>query len=251
MPILTAAESPVSVSEDCIAAPFDRPGTARQNSLSELLREFRAILAEYPAMLSTLDTRVSLICLSDGLVEEKAYLDADEGRIVLASDMSDAMKLAVLVHEIRHADQLARGICPSDQLAMEQYARATFSMEADATAVSLIVAWHQRASGNAALWRALESWPMTADIANRFGETMVRTQDLSAAATSAFEQWYASDRRRELYYVASCSAYLDRQDEAHALPRYRMLPDDHFSELCRMPDGQSYQCAEPDAVLQR
>ena len=110
-----------------------------------------AILAEFPSLLSTLNSQVSQICLSDHLFAEKAYLDANDSRIVLATDMSAGMMLVVLLHEVRHADQLARGICPSDDLAMEQYARATLSLEADANVVSLIVAWQQRNAGNLSL----------------------------------------------------------------------------------------------------
>ena len=70
--------------------------------------------------------------------------------------------------------------------------------------------------------------------------------DPAEAGYAAFAQWYASDERREIYYAASCSAYLDEQDTSHAIPQYGALAEDYFDRLCTLPDGRDFPCAEPE-----
>lgn len=127
---------------------------------------------------------------------------------------------------------------------MKDYARGVLALEADAGVAAVLVAWARKEAGEGSLWQALETWPMTADIAARFGEVMIESEDAGQAASAAFDQWYAMEARRERYYIASCSAYLDRQDRTHALPGYLPLSSDYFDRLCVLPDGQNYACED-------
>ena len=160
------------------------------------------------------------------------------------------MQIGVLLHEIRHLDQLRLGACPSDDLAMEEYARATFALEADASAISLLIAWDLKERGDPGVWSALSAWDSQSDIAARFAGEMATSGDAEIAVSTAFDQWYASDLRREQYYIMTCSAYLDRQDASKALPQYQLLPGDFYAGLCRLPDGRDYPCSEPADPLQ-
>lgn len=241
-----AANPLLREADDCLGAPYAFFGESqRQETLADLMRNLRGVLKDFPSLLTTLETQHPKVCLSDTLVSEKAYYDVENNRIVLAEGMSPGLVLAVLVHELRHVDQVTRGVCPSQNLAMKQYAKGVFAMEADASVIALLVAWNHKEEGEPALWQALASWPMAADIAARFEVVMTQTQgDVAAAAAAGFEQWYASDQRRDRYYVASCSAYLDYQDKTHLLPGYLQLSGDYFARLCVLPDGKSYACAE-------
>ena len=96
----------------------------------------------------------------------------------------------------------------------------TLAMKADASAVSFVVPWCLREAGDGALWDALADWPSRSDIAAAFAGEMMRGAGVEAAKARAFAQWYASDWRREISYIAACSDYLDRQDRSHALQRY-------------------------------
>jgi len=235
----------------CIAAPYQSAATSDQRRLVKEVTALRAALRDFPALLAVLDSRRPALCLSESLIEARAYYEPETNRIVLASGMGAGLTLAMLVHELRHLYQFDGGFCPSDSLAMKDFARGVFAMEADANAVSLMVAWHLRSGGESRMWSALETWPMTADIAARFVRSMTATGDVPAAAAAAFDQWYASDIRREKYYVAACSDYLERSDRAHALPSYRPLPADFLSRLCLLPDGRTYPCIEAEGALER
>ncbi|MGB8624187.1 MAG: DUF6782 family putative metallopeptidase, partial [Paracoccaceae bacterium] len=92
------------------------------------------------------------------------------------------------------------------------------------------------------------AWRTHSDIAAAFAAEMAATGDAPRATAAAFAQWYASDWRRENYYLAACSDYLDQQDRSKALPRYRLLSEDFLDTLCRLPDGTAYPCAEPEGV---
>lgn len=240
----SAPRDAAAASLTCLNGPYRSAETADQMPLVALVAVLRAALRDFPALLEVLDNRQPALCLSEGLIAARGFYEPESNRIVLASGMGPGLTLAVFVHELRHVYQFEFGICPSGALAMREYARAVFAMEADANVVALLVAWHLRSGGDPRMWRALEDWPMTADIAARFAATMTSTGDVAAAAAAAFDQWYALTSRRENYYIAACSDYLDQIDRTHALSLYQALPPDFLTRLCRMPDGRTYPCAE-------
>ena len=239
-----AAESASDLPANCLDAPFTTAATESQARIRAIAAGLKPALLDFPSLRSVLEADGMRICLSTDLVTERAYYDVETGRIVLAASMPQDLSRLVLVHELRHAEQLSRGICPSQSLAMKDYARGVLALEADANVVAALVAWNWKAEGNDALWRALESWPMVADIAARFQNVLTESGDVASAASAAFEQWYTSEKRVELYYVNTCSHYLDRQDEAHALPGKLQLAGDYLQHLCILPDGRGYDCVD-------
>lgn len=235
--------------ETCIDPPYVEASSAEESELRDLYLGIAPILDRFPSLDHVLTEMAPQLCLSSKMDNAHGYLDVYDNRIVLGEELTAAMRVAVLLHELRHLEQLAIGICPSDKLAMGEYARATFALEADASAISLLIAWDMKERGDDSVWAALSSWPTQEDIARRFEVEMAKSGDAATATAYAFDQWYASEDRRELYYLASCSDYLDRQDAQHALPSYQLVPDSFFAELCRMPDGSNYDCSIPDADL--
>lgn len=230
---------------DCIDAPYLTAESDQQGELIEIYSEIRPVLERFPSFLETLENKSSSLCLSDQMNNALAFLDIDKNQIVMEQALPRAMQIGVLLHELRHLWQFSRGSCPSDDLAMKEYAYATFAIEADASAISLLVAWDIKEHGDDSVWNALSSWPLQTDIASSFAEIMHETGDVGLAATSAFYQWYASDDRQEMYYAAACMDYLDRQDAGHIIPRYKVLDPGFFERLCRLPDGSAYHCSAP------
>jgi hypothetical protein len=214
--------------------------------LATLVARLREAGPAYPSLVTALEARAPLVCLIDEPLEARGYFDLEANVIAIRRDLDPAQGLAILIHEARHLDQSARGLCPSDDLAMEEVARATFALEADAGAVLAHVAWELRASGEASVWEALSDFEHYGDIAEAYADMRGADGPAAPALAAAFAQWYASDWRRERYYVASCSGYLDRADAAHRLPVYEALGDAFYESLCLMPDGTAYDCAAPE-----
>ena len=229
----------------CLAAPHDAPATARQQEVAELVDSLRPALARFESLARVLAEGAPEICLVDALLDAQGYLGVEENRIVLRAALAPPMRQAVLVHELRHLHQARSGACPGPALSMAETARATLALEADATAVTLHVAWALRAEGAPAVWDALSAWPGQEDIAAAFAAEMAETGDPARAAARAFAQWYVSDRRRETYRIAACAEYLDRQERSHALPSYGDLPEGYLAALCVLPDGRAYPCTPP------
>lgn len=246
--ILILMTSAAQAGDVCIEHPYLSAGSEDERTLSQIHHEMAFALERFPSLGQAFASRLPALCLSERMDNAHAYLDAPNNRIVISRSLSRDMQTAVLLHELRHLDQIFTGSCPSDDLAMKEYARAVFAMEADASAVSLLVAWDMKENGKAAAWSALASWPTQSDIAERFAEEMALSGDIALATGAAFTQWYASEHRRRQYYLVSCSAYLDRQDADHALPRYQLIAADFLNLLCRLPDGTSYRCSVPDTV---
>lgn len=240
---------PAVAGEDCLKAPYRSANTDAETRLLEIYEKAGPALERFPSLGEAMEDLSPDLCFMAWPDNAHAFLDPDALRIYISPDLSEAMQVGVLMHEIRHLDQIAVGACPSDDLAMRQYALATFALEADASAVSLLVAWDMMENGYAGPWEALSAWESQSDIAARFSEQMIATGDAARAVSAAFDQWYESDVRLKAYYLAACSDYLDRQDANKAIPRYQLLPNDFFDDLCRLPDGTGYPCTMKDIYL--
>lgn len=236
--------------EYCIEAPYLSAASGEQRELTELYREIQPVLERFPSFVEALEAKSPGLCFSSQMNNALAYLDNEKNQIVIDQALSHAMQVGVLLHELRHLWQFSRGSCPSDDLAMKEYAYATFAIEADASAISLLVAWDMKVHGDESVWNALSSWPLQSDIASSYAETLLETDDIGLAATSAFYQWYASPDRLEMYYASACSDYLDRQDASHRIPRYQVIDAGFFDDLCKLPDGSAYSCSDPKAATQ-
>jgi hypothetical protein len=232
----------------CLAAPYVTAETPAQTALAGLVERLLVVRGAYPTLFTSLDVERPTICLFEGSVGARGYFDLGENVIALHAELSEGQKLAVLIHELRHLDQAQRGLCPADNLAMEEVARATFAMEADASAVTAHMAFEMQEAGDGAVWQALRRFENYSDIAVAYAATRSQSGSVARALGAAFEQWYASDWRRERYYVATCSDYLDRIDDAHLLPSYGLLDDAYFDALCRLPDGTPYGCDPPEGM---
>lgn len=225
----------------CGSPPYDVPQT-----VAEIVADVRRIVAGFEGLEHALTGAVNQICVTESMLEAQGYFEPESRRIVIAGGLSSGLAQSVMVHELRHAEQYAQGLCPTLALGMKDYAEAVFAMEADASVTSLVVAARQKAEGNPLMWEALTAWPMQADIADSFAATLQDTGDLSLAAHDAFDAWFAEERRIDAYYVASCSDYLDQIERDHLLPQYNALAPDYLTRLCLLPDGTDYECALPE-----
>jgi hypothetical protein len=237
---LLIASGPALSDTLCAKSPFDTPP-----EIAEVMNTVSVAITGFDGLQTTLETSVSEICISDHLLKTRGYFEPATNRIVVASDLPKGLLQAVMVHELRHAEQNEQGVCPSLSLGMKDYAQAVFAIEADASVTTLVAAARLREAGDQVMWDALANWPMQADIARVFNETMIQTNDLAQAAHDAFEAWFTDDRRIDAYYVSSCSDYLEQTELQHLLPQYGRIEAKFLSQLCTLPDGTRYRCAIP------
>ncbi|MDT8327205.1 MAG: hypothetical protein RQ750_07455 [Roseovarius sp.] len=227
----------------CFKSTDERPAGAHAAVLA-LMDGMEPVLEIFPTYRDLLTTQATDVCLSASLHDARGYFSPEDNVIILQSDLTRDMQVAILIHELRHLEQYATGNCPTYHLAMSENARATLALEADASATSLFIANALGDAGQPQIWAALAAWPTHADIAVAFASELDASGDPREATTAAFAQWYASPWRRENYYRASCSSYLDRQDSTKSLPQYNKIAPGVFQRLCRLPDGSPYNCAE-------
>lgn len=240
--------APAAAERTCLAFPWTGPAapTGAMSDIVALGQWLGPTLAKAPAIAAALAQVSPDLCLAPRLDGAIGFMDAEREQIVLDLEASTGLRRGILLHELRHLDQLARGYCPGNDLAPDENARATLALEADASAVSLMLAWQRRAAGDGSAWEALAEWPQQADIAARFAAEMAAGADLPSAVAAAFAQWYADPDRREIYHLASCSDYLDREDDGHLLRGDGALPGDFLAWLCVLPDGAPYPCTAPE-----
>lgn len=238
LPVFAAA------SEACIDVPQPDASTADERELASLYERISWALERFPSLARAVAAKSPQLCFVDRIDFANGYFEPEKNRIVISRNLTKDTMAGFLLHEIRHLDQVVAGACPADSLAMKEYASAVLALEADASAVSLLVAWDMKEHGDPGPWRALSSWDAQSDIASRFEEVMIASGSAEEAVSAAFQQWFASEARRDLYYRSACSGYLDRQDASHALPRYQRIPVDYYANLCRLPNGDYYSCSE-------
>jgi hypothetical protein len=101
---------------------------------------------------------------------------------------------------------------------MQATAGVVLAMEADASAVSLAIAWALERAGEPEVWSALATWRSHVRLAQASAAEMRDSGDLARATGAAFVECYEIDWMSETCCVAAGSAYLDRQDATHALP---------------------------------
>ena len=231
--------------ETCIDLHHPAPEADGQKPLSELLDDVRPFADSFPFLQEIIQSEGTELCFSDQMNNALGYLDVEQNKIVINQAVPHDLKIGILLHELRHLWQFTHAMCPTNSLSMKEYARATFALEADASAVSLLISWHMKEQGQDDAWNALSNWASHTDIAATFEDTLRTTQDEGLAVSYAFYQWYASDARQDRYYIEACSGYLDRQDTEHLIPRYGTLDTEFYENLCRLPDGQGYLCADP------
>jgi hypothetical protein len=228
----------------CLPHPYTVADTAPQKQLRDLMAVLDLTVRGVPAMRQALDRRKPLICIDPRPVLPRGVLDTGEMFVALKSTLGFEEQHLILIHELRHLEQFDRGYCPSTTLSMQENARAVMATEADAMAITTLLAWDLKSIGHPGPWHTLRQWDHYEDIARRFEAELAAEGDLESAVVAAFDQWYASDWRVESYYIASCSDYLDRLDDSKLLPSYGLLPDDYLTRLCRLPDGAAYPCSD-------
>lgn len=228
----------------CLPHPYTAPSSAPQVRLRDLMAALDLTVRGVPAMLHALDRQKPVICIEPRPVLPRGFLDTGEMFIAVKSSLSFEEQRLIMIHELRHLEQFDRGHCPSTEISMQENARAVMATEADAMAITTLLAWDLKTIGHPGPWRVLNAWEQYGDIPRRFETELERAGDLETAVIAAFDQWYASAWRVNSYYIASCSDYLDRLDESHKLPSYGLLPDDYLTNLCRLPSGDPYACSD-------
>jgi hypothetical protein len=244
---LALASLPVAAGDrDVCAFP---PYADVQVELTPLFARLTEILPRYPSLQDAWASHRPTICFTDSPSEAIGAYEPATDRIEIHRALPPDFRFAILIHELRHVEQNARGICPSPSLSMREYARATWALEADASVVTILVAWDLRNSGDPGPWNALADWPGEDTLAAVFSDAMTETGNLAIASARVFESWYENSDRREDYYIASCSLYLEEQERSHALPAYGEISDTFFERLCRLPDGTRFDCVEPPGLV--
>jgi hypothetical protein len=230
----------------CLSAPHLQAATEDERYLAGLVADLRPALERREVLIASLDELAPALCLDTAMSGAEGYFDPETMRIVLARGHTRELDLGILLHEYRHVEQFARGFFISDDLGSLEHARFVFAIEADASAIAMLLAWERFLDSKPDAWAGLIDWPLQSDIAVALAREYVRSSEPAAMAAAAFAQWYESAERREHYYIVATAAYLDRLDVAHALTPSGRLPADFLNRLCLLPEGGSYPCVERD-----
>jgi hypothetical protein len=238
---LCLASTPAIAAQTCLESPWSDGADDLHRLAGRALR----VVADYPSLHRALEAEAPVLCLDDTLVEEQGYFAPKTRSIVLRQGLDPDMQLAVLMHELRHLEQFSRDICPAVELTLVDYVRTRQALEADAAAIGLLVAWDLRAAGDPAPWEALAHWPTHDDLATRFGAEMAASGDAAKATAATYAAWFDDSERREIYAFVSCVNYLDTLDRTKVEPGKAAVDASFVADLCRLPDGQPYECALP------
>lgn len=216
-----------------------------------VLAEAASLVAAEPTvgapLLASAQAAGVVVCLGDRATGTFGYFEPRHGVIVVNRELDSIALAVILVHEFRHVEQHERGLCPTLDVDISAYARAHLATEADAQAVMTLFAWRLRQLGVDEAWDAMLDFDRYADITASFESAMEMGLSQVEATVTAFETWAASEWRSTTYYQGASMTYLDLLDELHAFRCYGPLPEGFLDGLCRLPDGETYDCEPSDA----
>lgn len=230
----------------CLLPPYDA-GSPVQAELRALLARLDGWGDPPGALTASFRASGAALCLDDRPSQSRGVFEVEHNLIALADRLTADERLVILVHELRHLDQYARGFCPSTDYRLDARSAVTYAVEADAQAITTYVAWTFAEAGTPGPWRALLGMEHYADIANAFAEQAASGAATAEAVARAFSAWYDDAWRVETYHQASCIAYYDEIDRSKRLPSYDALPQGYFDGLCILPDGNPYGCEPQEA----
>ncbi|OYX43058.1 MAG: hypothetical protein B7Z02_10360 [Rhodobacterales bacterium 32-67-9] len=243
------AEAPTGwhpgAAELCLLPPYQSATTDAQRELRSLVADIEALAPGEDPLLGKLRSRGTAICVEDRPTVARGSYEVDSNLIALRASLGTGAKLLILIHELRHLDQYQRGFCPSTDYDMDEMARLTFMVEADAQAIATYYAWQLAKAGRPDAWEAVQAMPEYADVAASFARAVADGSSPEIAVAAAFDRWFVSPWRIETYRASACAAYLDRLDVTKRLRSYDPLPEGYFETLCRLPDGTPYRCDPP------
>lgn len=226
--------------QKCVILGSEPPNSSAQ--ILDLLEYLSTKSEESNALLQFAVTKQVKICVDDITWNERGFFDHEQNLIVLRDVLTFPEQVVILIHELRHLDQFSRGFCPSVQYDISEFVRLTYALEADAQAVTTLLAWMMKENGVGVPWDTLTAFPNYRDIAESFSSEYMENQNLQNATNAAFAQWYHSDWRLQSYYNSACSSYLEDLEEMKLIQSYGKLPDTFFNTLCTLPDGSNYDC---------
>lgn len=243
---LVAAALALPASADMHLGIDPEPAEAAAPDATAAIAALRAALAD-PAVLDgwfadVLEASGVELAFATATACCRGYFDAETNRIGILPGLAPDLKLLIAVHELRHVDQYRRGFALPLDVDRREATRLVFAIEADAQAIAALYAWSARAAGRPGAWEAFLGLERYRDIPEAFAAAIAAGADPAAATRAAFRTWYASDWRRQRYYYATGSRYLDAIEAAHRDEPAARLPPDRFDALCLMPGGGSYGC---------
>jgi hypothetical protein len=208
--------------------------------------------AEYSeALMKTAVTTGIAFCIENRADGSRGYYDYRYNIIAVRESLGFYQKVAIVLHELRHVEQVNRGFRQTLEYSMNEMTRMTYAVEADVQAFSVLFAWRMKKKGLPDLWHTLLTFKHYADIAKSFEQEMARSDDDMRATKQAFIQWYDSAWRKKNYRTGCCMGYLDMLDETNLIESYELLPQDFFDELCVLPDGRNYGCQFTNVIKQK
>jgi hypothetical protein len=187
-------------------------------------------------------------CIDDRHDGSRGFYDYKFNILILKDSLEFMEKYTILVHELRHVDHVSRGFCQSVDYDIEEMARLTYAIEADAQAMAALHAWRMKEKGFPEVWETLSGLEHYEDIAKALQAEIETGGDERKAVRAAFVEWYRSEWRTDGYYKGACMAYLDMLDETKKIQQYTKLPDDYFYLLCQLPDGTNYDCHRTEEI---
>ncbi len=202
------------------------------------------------ALMKTATSTGIAFCIENRADGARGYYDYRYNIIAVRESLEFYQKVAIVLHELRHVEQVNRGFRQTLKYSMNEMVRMTYAVEADVQAFSVLIAWRLKDKGLLDLWDTLLTFKRYVDIAKTFEQEMLRTDDELQATRQAFRQWYNSPWRKKNYHNGCCMGYLDMLDETNLIESYELLPHNYFDKLCVFPDGRNYGCHDMDVIKQ-
>jgi hypothetical protein len=180
------------------------------------------------------------ICINQSPKARNAIFIDATNTLTVSSRLAGNRQLFHVLEESRHAVQQSQGMMGSINTTFEETLRASFALEADASATAILAASRLRAKGDFSLWEMLSHDLTYIDLKTTFLGEMLKHGDEMKATRAVFDAWYDNPMRlREVYDQVRVRL----QNEKHwpvERPYFEKLPSNFFDKLGELGDGSNY-----------
>lgn len=231
--------------------PAEEPLSPRAEQMRALLQKMAEEELIGGQAVRTLEQLGTAMCLNDHRQSRTAAYGDVTNVLTVKSSLEPSWRLLYALNEARHAVQQTQGMLGSVNTTLEESARISFALEADATATTVLAAWRLREKGDVELWQHLAYDMHYNDLAVVFSQSMVQNKDEMAATRAVFDAWYGKAARIEEEFRNVLARERNQQLWTVERPYFEKLPSNFFDRLGELGDGRNYGANKSPLLKQR
>lgn len=230
--------------------PVETASTRGANQARDFLQKMSQEDLVGGQAVKSLEQLGTAICLSDSRNARNATFVDPTNIMTVNTAIAGPRQLFHVLEESRHAVQKTQGMVGSINTTFQETLRATFALEADATATAILAAYRLQAKGDPSIWQMLAYDLDHIDLKTAFLGEIFKSGDEMKATRAVFEAWYEKPMRLKQVYAQVRTRFENEKIWPVERPYLEKLPSNFFDKLGELGDGRNYGANQSKRISQ-